>query len=160
MLRYLIFTPPQVLVLHLKRFTQKGWSFSKIPNYIEFPTVLDIERFCVGPVKNTQYKLYAIGVHSGSMSGGHYVAYVLREGVWHYCSDSHVSIITEQEARRAQAYVLFYSRIIPSSSVATKPTETSPNSSSSSPSEPCLSNSTSVSDTPSELSQNGSITAP
>lgn len=157
MLRYLIFKPPQVLVLHLKRFSQKGWSFSKIPNYIEFPMVLNIERFCVGPVKNTEYKLYAIGVHSGSMAGGHYVAYVLREGVWHYCSDSHVSIVSEQEARRAQAYVLFYSRIISSSSLPTKPTETPSESPSSNPSEPCQSNSTSVSDTPSELSQNGSI---
>ena len=57
------------------------------------------------------YRLYGISSHSGSLCGGHYVAYVKHGGKWYYASDSHVSPIDEAQALSAEAYVLFYERV-------------------------------------------------
>lgn len=62
------------------------------------------------------YTLFAIVVHSGGMGGGHYVAYskhnIKGQDRWFYASDSHVREVTESEALKAQAYMLFYRRIL------------------------------------------------
>ena len=62
------------------------------------------------PRAETQYELYAVVVHSGSMHGGHYVAYVRlpETSVWYYVSDTSVQRSSEADALRAQAYLLFY----------------------------------------------------
>ncbi len=57
------------------------------------------------------YRLYGISSHSGSLCGGHYVAYVKHGGSWYYASDSSVSHITESQALNAEAYVLYYERV-------------------------------------------------
>jgi ubiquitin C-terminal hydrolase len=61
------------------------------------------------------YSLYAIVVHSGSMGGGHYIAYMKHEingkDRWFYASDSYVKEVDQKDALRAQAYMLFYRRI-------------------------------------------------
>lgn len=79
--------PPAVLILHLKRF-QVGprGMFRKITKHVTFPLVLDIAPFCASKVKKLDgirqgqkqlpYSLYGIVEHSGTMHGGHYVAYV------------------------------------------------------------------------------------
>nr|XP_004660651.2 ubiquitin carboxyl-terminal hydrolase 45 isoform X1 [Jaculus jaculus]XP_045010946.1 ubiquitin carboxyl-terminal hydrolase 45 isoform X1 [Jaculus jaculus] len=85
------------------------------------------------------YGLYGIVEHSGSMRGGHYTAYVkvkapstrllehitgrknisgLKEpdnesgGHWVHVSDTHVQVVPESRALNAQAYLLFYERIL------------------------------------------------
>ncbi|XP_019375717.1 PREDICTED: ubiquitin carboxyl-terminal hydrolase 45 isoform X3 [Gavialis gangeticus] len=85
------------------------------------------------------YSLYGIVEHSGSMRGGHYAAYVkvrspskkllehisinknglgLKEAVgastgqWVYVSDVHVQMVPESRVLNAQAYLLFYERIL------------------------------------------------
>ncbi|KAJ8946788.1 hypothetical protein NQ314_008771, partial [Rhamnusium bicolor] len=118
----LIYNPPAVLILHLKRF-QTGQS-------------------------KVLYSLYGVVEHSGSIHGGHYVAYIkvrppLEEnsyrwqflpknqkdkiasaakgaqgepdgppGKWYYISDSFVSEVQESKVLGAQAYLLFYERIL------------------------------------------------
>lgn len=84
---FLISSPPAVLILHLKRF-QVGprCLFRKMNKHVEFPFVLDLASYCASKVKTLPnvhrhqkkliYSLYAICEHSGSMGGGHYVAYV------------------------------------------------------------------------------------
>ena len=54
-------------------------------------------------------------VHHGSMGGGHYIAYAKhydKNGTpcWFYFSDSSVRKVTEKEALKAQAYMVFYER--------------------------------------------------
>jgi len=81
--RYLIYSPPAVLTLHLKRFHQTGIGMRKINKHVEFSPLLDVGSYCC---KNGQrfssnqgkvvYSLYGIVSHSGGLSGGHYVAYV------------------------------------------------------------------------------------
>ncbi|XP_023561935.1 ubiquitin carboxyl-terminal hydrolase 45-like [Octodon degus] len=85
------------------------------------------------------YDLYGIVEHSGSMRGGHYTAYVKvrqpsrtllehitgkksipglkepdseSEGQWVHISDTYVQVVPESRALCAQAYLLFYERIL------------------------------------------------
>lgn len=85
--QFLISSPPAVLILHLKRF-QVGprCMFRKLSKHVTFPFTLDLAPFCASKVKTLPnvhrqqkkliYSLYGIVEHSGSMQGGHYVAYV------------------------------------------------------------------------------------
>ncbi|KAI9460768.1 peptidase C19, ubiquitin carboxyl-terminal hydrolase 2 [Boletus coccyginus] len=99
--RYLIATPPPILVVHLKRFQQLtkmpvvsfSMGFKKLDDYISFPEYLDLgpylaprrEDYFDSKVAVTRgrarrsapcmYRLYAVVVHIGNMLGGHYVAY-------------------------------------------------------------------------------------
>ncbi|CAJ0581804.1 unnamed protein product, partial [Mesorhabditis spiculigera] len=85
--RYLIWEPPTILTLHLKRFSQgfggRG-GLQKISGHIDFPEVFDIAPFCCKNVERVKpggqrkilYAVYAIVCHSGTMHSGHYIAYV------------------------------------------------------------------------------------
>ncbi|XP_045774655.1 ubiquitin carboxyl-terminal hydrolase 16 isoform X2 [Maniola jurtina] len=86
--RFLVSSPPAILILHLKRF-QIGprCMFRKMSKHVDFPTILDLAPFCamdklkklpnVARGQNELlYSLYGIVEHSGGMHGGHYVAYV------------------------------------------------------------------------------------
>ncbi|XP_039275476.1 ubiquitin carboxyl-terminal hydrolase 16 [Nilaparvata lugens] len=129
--RLLISKPPPILILHLKRFQVQMRSFRKLSCHVTFPLVLDIAPFCSKSCEKllekgqTQllYSLYGVVEHSGTLHGGHYVAYVKvregeqkpnqpREGSWYYISDSHVSPVKEEAVLRTQAYLLFYERIM------------------------------------------------
>lgn len=81
--QYLIFQPPAVLTLHLKRFEQVGYSSRKVNRHVEFPFVLDIASYCSSlsqGIKSGQkkvlYSLYGVVEHSGRLTSGHYTAYV------------------------------------------------------------------------------------
>lgn len=92
--RFLVSSPPAILILHLKRF-QIGprCMFRKMSKHVDFPTILDLAPFCamdkVRKLPNATkhqneliYSLYGVVEHSGGMHGGHYVAYVkVRPGV-------------------------------------------------------------------------------
>lgn len=125
--------------------------------YVSFPALLDIAPFCSRRSQNLPtfeagqtkvlYSLYGVVEHSGSLHGGHYVAYVkvrsklednsyrwnflpknqkeksndskgaqgepqVPPGKWYYVSDSHVSEVHESKVLKAQAYLLFYERIM------------------------------------------------
>ena len=116
--RSLIRTLPAVLTVHLKRFaaSASGRTLEKSNKLVSFPAQLDLlpyteggeERRSRGDSQHGQYELYGLVSHSGGMGGGHYVSYVCRAGAWWQASDSHVRPVTQQEALRAQAYILFY----------------------------------------------------
>ncbi|XP_076373388.1 ubiquitin specific protease 16/45 isoform X2 [Tachypleus tridentatus] len=82
----LIFSPPAVLTLHLKRFQQAGISLRKVNRFVEFPLLLDMAPFCssvslsLDHVKKGQkkilYSLFGVVEHSGRLTSGHYTAYV------------------------------------------------------------------------------------
>lgn len=84
----LICQPPPVLILHLKRFQVHHYHSAKLSKQVTFPFTLDLAPFCSrrtskrGGTSNStngntvQYGLYGVVEHSGSIHGGHYVAYV------------------------------------------------------------------------------------
>jgi ubiquitin carboxyl-terminal hydrolase 4/11 len=72
------------------------------------------------PPATTEYDLYAVVEHMGSLNGGHYVAHVRlpESATWFTISDSTVSRTDAAAALRAQAYLLFYRRRSDSTSPA------------------------------------------
>ncbi|KAK4337397.1 hypothetical protein RND71_043344 [Anisodus tanguticus] len=70
---------PEILIIHLKRFSYKHCTRDKIDNFIEFPLYgLDLKNFCSSSQRNlenkTIYDLFAVINHFGGIYGGHYTA--------------------------------------------------------------------------------------
>merc|ERR1712080_115359 len=82
----LVFSPPAILTLQLKRFQQTISGCKKVNKHVTFPLELDLAAFCSSTCvampsmdigeKRVLYSLYGVVEHSGSLRGGHYVAYV------------------------------------------------------------------------------------
>ncbi|XP_050232500.1 ubiquitin carboxyl-terminal hydrolase 8 isoform X2 [Mercurialis annua] len=70
---------PEILVIHLKRFSYTRYMKNKLEAYVDFP-VDDLDLSAYISYKNDQssnrYMLYAISNHYGSMGGGHYTAFI------------------------------------------------------------------------------------
>ena len=107
-----IYRAPKILILHLKRFKQKGLiRKEKNETKVNFPTLLDMRPHLINPspisgytndptikehiitpkyegehtISNSAdplYELYAVSNHYGGMGGGHYTAYAKNEGKW------------------------------------------------------------------------------
>ncbi|KAI0296552.1 hypothetical protein B0F90DRAFT_1811293 [Multifurca ochricompacta] len=127
------FPTAAVLLIHFKRFSFKGPFTDKIEKHIDFPLkgldltnymppplppgidrtgaqtyALDDPRLQVPPYK---YDLYAVTNHFGSLSSGHYTAFIASRGGWLYCDDSRVTSANSKEVVGKPAYVLYYKRV-------------------------------------------------
>nr|XP_046248888.1 ubiquitin carboxyl-terminal hydrolase 1 isoform X2 [Scatophagus argus] len=76
---------PEVITIHLKRFSANGLELdpyaglSKVNTPLQTPLTLSLEEWCTRPssVKGQCYQLFAVVMHSGvTISSGHYTAYV------------------------------------------------------------------------------------
>ncbi|XP_015264333.1 PREDICTED: ubiquitin carboxyl-terminal hydrolase 43-like, partial [Gekko japonicus] len=125
-----LWTLPDILIIHLKRFRQVGGQRHKLTTVVHFPLWgLDmaphVDKRCRGskwgPWKHTNpessqcnflYDLYAVCNHHGSLQGGHYTAYCRNalDGHWYSYDDSTVEPIMEDEVSTRAAYILFYQR--------------------------------------------------
>lgn len=107
---------PEVLVIHLKRFSYSRSMKHKLETFVNFPIHdFDLTNY-IANKNNTRrqlYELYALTNHYGSMGSGHYTAHIklLDENRWYNFDDSHISLISEDEVNTAAAYVLFYRRV-------------------------------------------------
>ncbi|KAM8844568.1 ubiquitin carboxyl-terminal hydrolase 31 [Spinachia spinachia] len=137
-----LWTLPDVLILHLKRFRQDGDRRVKMQNLVRFPLMgMDMAPHVVkrsqsswslpshwspwrrpyGLGRNPDdylYDLYAVCNHHGNMHGGHYTAYCKNsiDGQWYCFDDSEVSPVADDDVCQQTAYILFYQRrtVIPS----------------------------------------------
>jgi ubiquitin carboxyl-terminal hydrolase 8 len=122
---------PNILILHLKRFRQRGWTRTsdKLETFVTYPVNnLDLteywpnysgddeQRLSRIPVRGQtapfRYDLYGIANHYGSLKGGHYTSFVRkgRKG-WCYFDDIRISRNVPMETLvNPNAYVLFYER--------------------------------------------------
>uniref|UniRef100_A0A3B3ZPL9 ubiquitinyl hydrolase 1 n=1 Tax=Periophthalmus magnuspinnatus TaxID=409849 RepID=A0A3B3ZPL9_9GOBI len=99
-----LWTLPDILILHLKRFRQDQDRRVKMQNMVKFPlTGMDMDYL---------YDLYAVCNHHGTMQGGHYTAHCKNsiDGQWYCFDDSDVHPISEEEVCKQTAYILFYQR--------------------------------------------------
>ncbi|XP_071723308.1 ubiquitin carboxyl-terminal hydrolase 5-like [Rutidosis leptorrhynchoides] len=107
---------PEVLVIHLKRFSYSRSMKHKLETFVNFPIRdFDVTDY-VANKNNTNrqvYQLYALTNHFGSMGSGHYTAHIklVDENRWYNFDDSHISAINEDEVKTNAAYVLFYRRV-------------------------------------------------
>uniref|UniRef100_A0A673XRB0 Ubiquitin carboxyl-terminal hydrolase 2 n=1 Tax=Salmo trutta TaxID=8032 RepID=A0A673XRB0_SALTR len=104
---------PQILVLHLKRFSENRVRTSKLSTYVNFPLKeLDMREFASENSMNAVYNLYAVSNHSGNTLGGHYTAYCRNPalGEWYSYNDSRyvMTPMSSSQVRSSDAYVLFY----------------------------------------------------
>ncbi|RJE20466.1 ubiquitin carboxyl-terminal hydrolase [Aspergillus sclerotialis] len=111
-----LWTAPDIIPIHLKRFSNGTWRTSKIRNYIDFPVKgLDLTRYVEAPEegKSYIYDLFAVDNHSGSIGGGHYTAHAknFNDDNWYNFNDSTVSgPVDAEDAKSDLAYLLFYRR--------------------------------------------------
>ncbi|PIA94728.1 Ubiquitin carboxyl-terminal hydrolase 12 [Cercospora beticola] len=111
-----IWTLPDILVVHLKRFGGNRSFRDKIDLFVDYPiTGLDMNER-VGRKedgKDYTYDLFAVDNHYGGLGGGHYTAMAKNfyDGEWYDYNDSMTSKIGgEDRVHSAAAYLLFYRR--------------------------------------------------
>ena len=101
-----IIQSPQVLLIHISRFDS---ALEKIDNFVNFTSELRTEYFISGDGQILTYKLRGLIIHLGSsIANGHYVAYVLNQGIWYKADDMEIMQVTWQRVSRVKAYILVY----------------------------------------------------
>ncbi|OWM69055.1 ubiquitin carboxyl-terminal hydrolase 8 [Punica granatum] len=107
---------PEILVIHLKRFSYSRYLKNKLETYVDFPIDdLDLSTYVASKNihQSSRYTLYAISNHYGNMRGGHYTAFIHHGGDrWYDFDDSHVRPISVDKIKTLAAYVLFYRRVV------------------------------------------------
>ncbi|KAM3921936.1 ubiquitin carboxyl-terminal hydrolase 43 [Leptodactylus fuscus] len=132
-----LWTLPDILIIHLKRFRQVGGRRNKLSTLVKYP----LEGMDMAPhvVKRGQgskrslgqwsswkqppyqlengnpdvlYDLYAVCNHHGSLQGGHYTAYCRNsvDARWYSYDDSNVEHVLEDDVCTRGAYLLFYQK--------------------------------------------------
>lgn len=102
-----LYTLPEVLIVHLKRFRYSGQFRERIDTNVEFPVSgLDLREFLVDPsdhAASTVYDLFAVSNHHGTSAFGHYTAYALNSetGKWYNFDDSSTSEVHGDCGHRA-----------------------------------------------------------
>ncbi|XP_045564821.1 putative ubiquitin carboxyl-terminal hydrolase 50 isoform X1 [Salmo salar] len=106
--------PPEILVLHLKRFGCHGSEKRKLRTNVLFSLdSLDLTPFLSSPSANhTSYSLYAVVNHTGDLDMGHYTAlcHSTLSSSWHHFDDTAVSEVVDFLVQSPNAYILLYSR--------------------------------------------------
>ncbi|RDD43932.1 Ubiquitin carboxyl-terminal hydrolase 43 [Trichoplax sp. H2] len=126
-----MWTLPEVMIVHLKRFKQIGAHFTKLHDIVSFPIVgLDMSDFIgrpdsddmhsYGSYRNQRdfrhqssiYDLYAVCNHHGNMGSGHYTACCRNpsNGRWYSFDDARVEEVSSDFIVTNDAYILFYAQ--------------------------------------------------
>nr|KAF6294695.1 ubiquitin specific peptidase 11 [Pipistrellus kuhlii] len=124
-----LWTLPETLIIHLKRFSYTKFSREKLDTLVEFPIRdLDFSEFVIKPQDESapelyKYDLIAVSNHYGGLRDGHYTTFACNKdsGQWHYFDDNSVSPVTENQIESKAAYVLFYQRQDVARRLRTKP---------------------------------------
>lgn len=125
---------PDILAVHLKRFSNNRTLRDKIDAFVDFPiegldlthlvgeratgkrlseSGVDIQELGIHDLDEPLiYDLYAVDEHLGGLGGGHYRAYAFHHivGQWYHFDDSYVTPTEAANAVNANAYLLFYKR--------------------------------------------------
>ena len=95
-----------IIIVCFNRFNN---NIVKINKKIDFPTTINLNKYCEGYDNDNIYDLYGICNHSGGTLGGHYYAYCKnKNGSWYNYNDSSVRKINEDNIITSAAYCLFY----------------------------------------------------
>jgi ubiquitin C-terminal hydrolase len=106
---------PTVLVVHLKRFSYTSWRRNKVATMVTCsPNVVDMRPYCSSDLPeqlSSQYQLFGVAQHVGSLSGGHYTACCRTEmDQWSQFNDTQVSPANDVLGGPS-AYVLFFHKV-------------------------------------------------
>ncbi|XP_029282373.1 ubiquitin carboxyl-terminal hydrolase 11 [Cottoperca gobio] len=109
---------PEVLIIHLKRFSYTKFTREKLDSIVDFPLrELDfsgclLRKSLSNGEPPSRYDLIAVSNHYGGLRDGHYTSYARHKdnGQWYYFDDSKVTYAREDQIVTNAAYVLFYHR--------------------------------------------------
>lgn len=109
---------PEVLIIHLKRFSYTKFTREKLDSIVDFPLRdLDFSGCLLRKTVSSEeppsrYDLIAVSNHYGGLRDGHYTSYARNKdnGQWYYFDDSKVTYAREDQIVTNAAYVLFYHR--------------------------------------------------
>jgi ubiquitin C-terminal hydrolase len=130
---------PPTLCIHIESYRFENGMSQKVPGHFRFPSELDMSPYITNANKlnssfplyrsdpNPQqhtispslllsqsperwYDLFSIVVHKGCLTGGHYITYCKRDGIWLLFDDDRVTLATEKRVMDADPYLLFYLR--------------------------------------------------
>ncbi|XP_077109674.1 ubiquitin carboxyl-terminal hydrolase 43 [Ranitomeya variabilis] len=132
-----LWTLPDILIIHLKRFRQVGGRRNKLSTLVRFPLAgMDMAPHVVKRGQGHKrplgqwsswkqppcqlenghldvlYDLYAVCNHHGSLQGGHYTAYCRNslDARWYSYDDNNVEHVLEDDVCTRGAYLLFYQK--------------------------------------------------
>ncbi|CAO1603348.1 hypothetical protein XANCAGTX0491_006936 [Xanthoria calcicola] len=111
-----LWSAPDILVIHLKRFSSQGRLRDKLDVTVDFPVEgLDLTSRVASQEegKSPIYDLFAVDNHYGGLGGGHYTAFAKNfyDKGWYEYNDSSVSRCRNpQNVVSNAAYLLFYRR--------------------------------------------------
>uniref|UniRef100_A0A7S1G743 ubiquitinyl hydrolase 1 n=1 Tax=Bicosoecida sp. CB-2014 TaxID=1486930 RepID=A0A7S1G743_9STRA len=111
-----LFTLPEILVVHLKRFTYTAHYRHRIDTEVTVPLEgVDVRPYLcpTAPAdQDTVYDLYAVSNHSGGLGGGHYTACAINrvDGEWYDFNDSTTRKISADRVVGEGNYVLMFQR--------------------------------------------------
>jgi uncharacterized UBP type Zn finger protein len=93
---------PEVLMVHVKRFTGNG---AKINGHIQFSERIRL-------LNDDHYDLFAVSSHLGStLQSGHYIAHCKISNTWVEFDDTRLYSVSLSDVLGVDAFVLFYRRI-------------------------------------------------
>lgn len=107
---------PEVLPIFFHRKTFMEGAFDKVHGGFIFPKILDMSEFVYMPsIKGSIYHLMAVVIHTGDVSGGHYltarrVLVSEAESVWFLASDEHIQQVAEEDVMNLEPCMLLYER--------------------------------------------------
>ena len=99
-----------VLIILIKKYNENGI----ISNYIEYPTKLDMNKYCLNYKDNsTKYELSGLIIHNGGLNSGHYYSICKNtlENKWKVLNDTNVFDIDQNKIFNNHPYCLFYKRV-------------------------------------------------
>ncbi|PVH82524.1 UCH-domain-containing protein [Cadophora sp. DSE1049] len=114
--KFELWKSPDILIMHLKRFSSSGWRRDKLDVLVDFPLDgLDLSSRVIETEDGKQelYDLFAVDDHWGGLGGGHYTAFAknYKDNEWYEYNDGSVS--KQKDLSRivsSSAYLLFYRR--------------------------------------------------
>lgn len=121
---------PLVLSLHVKRFEHSfvKKTSRKIDRYLHFPFSLDMTPYMSSSILRARYgnrifafggdepdmfsefDIFAVVTHSGTLESGHYVTFVRLRKQWYRCDDACITEVDEATVRASQCYMIFYAQ--------------------------------------------------
>ncbi|KAI2630734.1 UCH-domain-containing protein [Hypoxylon sp. NC1633] len=106
---------PDILIIHLKRFSSTGIRRDKLEVVVDFPLEdLDITSRVLNKENGKQeiYDLIGVDCHWGGLGGGHYTAHAKNfvDGKWYSYNDASVTAASPNKIVDSSAYLLFYRR--------------------------------------------------
>lgn len=114
--KFELWKTPDILVMHLKRFSSHALRRDKLDVFVDFPIDgLDLTSRVIESEegKDEIYDLFAVDDHYGGLGGGHYTAFAKNfiDGQWYEYNDSSSTILKDvSRVVSSSAYLLFYRR--------------------------------------------------